>query len=86
MEPNTCLNISNFSTTSKKYDYNDYFTSDTSPTRWDIRGTFEANSRMTLKIWNMLDRIDSALLESLMAKGDYLETWKFVEQNIFSLK
>jgi hypothetical protein len=25
-------------------------------------------------------------LESLMAGGDYLETWKFIEQNIFSLK
>jgi xylose isomerase len=70
----------------KKYGYNDYFTSDTSPTRWDIRGTFEANSRLTLKIWRMLDRIDAARLESLMNRGDYLETWKFIEQNIFSMK
>ncbi len=70
----------------KKYGYNDYFTSDTSPTRWDIRGTFEANSRLTLKIWQMLDRIDTPRLESLMNRGDYLETWKFVEQNIFSMK
>ncbi|MBU3951260.1 MAG: sugar phosphate isomerase/epimerase, partial [Proteobacteria bacterium] len=35
----------------KKYNYTDYFTSDTSPTRWDIKGTFEANSRLTNKIW-----------------------------------
>ena len=28
----------------KKYDYQDYMTSDTSPTRWDIIGTFEALS------------------------------------------
>ena len=28
----------------KKDGYNDYLTSDTSPTRWDIKGTFEANS------------------------------------------
>lgn len=70
----------------KKYGYNDYFTSDTSPTRWDIRGTFEANSRITLKIWNLLDSIDVGELERRMAAGDYLETWKFVEENIFSLK
>jgi len=70
----------------KEYGYNDYFTSDTSPTRWDIRGTFEANSRLTLKIWRMLDRIDTTRLKSLMARGDYIETWKFVEQHIFSMK
>jgi len=70
----------------KKYNYNDYFTSDTSPTRWDIKGTFEANSRMTIKIWQMFDRIDTGRLESLMIQGDYIETWKFIEQNIFSLK
>ncbi len=70
----------------KKYQYNDYFTSDTSPTRWDIRGTFEANSRLTNKIWRLLDTIDLNHMESLMGKGDYLETWKFIETNIFSLK
>ena len=70
----------------KKYNYNDYFTSDTSPTRWDIKGTFEANSRLTMKIWQLFDRIDLVELESLMAAGDYIETWKFIEQNIFSIK
>jgi len=70
----------------KKYGYNDYFTSDTSPTRWDIKGTFEANSRMTTNIWNMFDTIDTPRLESLIIQGDYIETWKFIEQNIFSLK
>ncbi len=70
----------------KKYGYNDFFTSDTSPTRWDIRGTFEANSRLTLKIWQLLENIDTPRLEALMVKGDYLQTWKFIEQNIFSLR
>lgn len=70
----------------KKYEYNDYFTSDTSPTRWDVQGTFEANSRLTNKIWNLLDTIDVDSIESLIAKGDYLETWKFIEENIFSIK
>jgi xylose isomerase len=70
----------------KKYDYHDYMTSDTSPTRWDIKGTFEANSRLTMNIWNLFDRIDLGALESLMAAGDYIETWKFIEQNIFSIR
>ncbi len=70
----------------KKYGYQDYLTSDTSPTRWDIQGTFEANSRMTNKIWALLDRIDSDALEELIAQDDYLKTWQFIESNIFSLK
>jgi len=70
----------------KEYNYDDFFTSDTSPTRSDIRGTFEANSRLTRKIWQLFDRIDWIGLKSLMAKGDYLKIWKFIEQNIFSIK
>jgi len=70
----------------KKYDYNDYLTSDTSPTRWDITGTFEANSRMSNRIWQLLDRIDSAEFERLIAGDDYLKTWQFIENNIFALK
>ncbi|MCF8089055.1 MAG: sugar phosphate isomerase/epimerase [Desulfotignum sp.] len=70
----------------KKYDYTDYFTSDTSPTRWDIKGTFQANSRLTNKIWNLLDTIDLSALENRMARGDYLKTWQFIERHIFGLK
>jgi xylose isomerase len=70
----------------KKYGYADYLTSDTSPTRWDIKGTFEANSRMTNKIWALLDKVDLSELKSLMAQEDYLKTWRFIEDNIFSLK
>lgn len=70
----------------KKYNYQDYLTSDTSPTRWDIRGTFEANSRLTNKIWALLDRIDTDELVKLMGQDDYLKTWQFIENNIFSLK
>ena len=70
----------------KKYDYNDYLTSDTSPTRWDIKGTFEANSRISNKIWKLFDQIDMAEFQGLIAGGDYLQTWKFIEANIFSLK
>jgi xylose isomerase len=70
----------------KRYGYTDYLTSDTSPTRWDVRGTFEANSRLTNRIWNLLHRVDGGRIDKLMAAGDYLETWKFIEENLFSLK
>ena len=70
----------------KKYGYNDYFTSDTSPTRWDIKGTFEANSRLTNKIWNRLDDIGVDRFDKLMAQGDYLATWQFIENEIFRME
>jgi xylose isomerase len=70
----------------KKYRYKDYLTSDTSPTRWDIKGTFEANSRLSNMIWNLLDNIDHGKISKLLLKGDYLETWKFIEMEIFGLK
>lgn len=70
----------------KKYGYTDYLTSDTSPTRWDIKGTFEANSRLTNKLWRRLDDIDHVKFMQLMESGDYLETWKFIEREFFGLK
>jgi xylose isomerase len=70
----------------KKYGYNDYFTSDTSPTRWNIKGTFEANSRLTNKIWNRLDDIGVDRFDKLMAQGDYLSTWEFIENEIFRME
>lgn len=70
----------------KKYGYSDWLTSDTSPTRWDIAGTFEANTRMTTKILKLLDRIDLKELSSRTGTADYLSTWKFIEREIFGLK
>lgn len=68
----------------KKYGYEDYLTSDTSPTRWDIRGVFEVNSRISNKIWKRLEDVDNGQIERLLKKGDYLETWRFIETRIFS--
>lgn len=70
----------------KKYGYTDYLTSDTSPTRWDIKKTFEANNRLTRKIWQMLETLDTNNLDRLICQGDYLETWRFIEENMFQLK
>ena len=70
----------------KKYDYTDYLTSDTSPTRWDIKGTFEVNSRITQKIWDRLDAVETGRLAQLMSQSDYIDTWKFIETELLGLK
>ena len=70
----------------RRYGYRDYLTSDTSPTRWDLRGTFEANNRITTKLWNLLDRMDAEGLGKMIGSGDYLATWKFLEERLFGLR
>lgn len=70
----------------KRYGYTDYLTSDTSPTRWDIKGTFEANSRLSNKIWDMFTPNFMEEFDRLMKDGDYITTWKFIEAEIFGLK
>ena len=69
----------------QEYRYDGFLTSDTSPTRWDIKGTFEANSRITTKIWNRLNSIDRKAFKRHITSGDFLKTWKFIETNILSL-
>lgn len=70
----------------KKFNYTDYLTSDTSPTRLDIIRTFEANSRTTNRISEVLDEIGVEKIEEMMATGDYLATWEFIESNFFGRK
>ena len=70
----------------KKYGYNDYLTSDTSPTRWNIIETFTINARITNKLWRLLDEADKKGLKDLIGNPDYLKTWKIIEECIFSLK
>jgi len=70
----------------RKYGYNDYLTSDTSPTRWDIIGTFEANSRISNRIWQRLEQIDGGEIERLLSQNDYLKTWRFIEANLLGFK
>ena len=68
----------------QKYDYNDYITSDTSPTRWDIKRTFETNARLTNKIWKILKNLDDQKFAELINGDDYLTTWEFIENNLLS--
>ncbi|MDZ7792584.1 MAG: hypothetical protein U5P10_02495 [Spirochaetia bacterium] len=70
----------------RKIGYSDYLTSDTSPTRWPIRDTFEINSRLTNKIWKLLDSIDEKQLDKLIHGDDYMQTWRFIEENLLGLK
>ncbi len=70
----------------RKYKYDDFMTSDTSPTRWDIRGTFTANNRITIKLWNLLGKLEDQGLNKMIGSNDYLATWKFLEENLFGLK
>jgi len=69
----------------QEYNYNDYITSDTSPTRWDIKGTFEASARITNKLCKLLSNLNKKEFNKLISGDDYLKTWKFIERNIFSL-
>jgi xylose isomerase len=84
----------------RRIGYDGWFTSDTSPTRWDIAGTFEANARLSAKIERLLDTMDASnagkagsskagsvadTLTGLVEKGEYLKTWRFVESRILGL-
>ena len=53
--------------------------------RWDIIGTFEANSRITARIERVLDSVGDGKIEKMIAGQDYLATWKFIEERIFRL-
>jgi xylose isomerase len=70
----------------KKFGYDRYITSDTHPTRWDLKGTFEVNARLTQKVWDLLDRIGAKELEELIHNREALRTWRFVEENILGLR
>ncbi|OHB74268.1 MAG: hypothetical protein A2Z25_03185 [Planctomycetes bacterium RBG_16_55_9] len=69
----------------QKHGYDDFLTSDTSPTRWDIKGTFEMNARLTNKLWALLQRRNPEELGTLIAKGDYLQTWRWIEEKLLAL-
>jgi len=66
-------------------DYQDFMTSDTSPTRWDIKKTFEMNARVTNKLWKKLLNIDRDAFKQLIDERDFLKTWDFLENKIFNL-
>jgi xylose isomerase len=70
----------------RKFKYDDYVTSDTSPTRWDIKKTFEINNRLTTKLMKVLDEMEKAGFDKVLGKGDYMATWEFIESHLFGWK
>ena len=69
----------------QKFEYRDYITSDSSPTRFDIKSFFEANVRWTNKIWERLEKIDKKAFDRLIRGDNFMETWKYIEEGIFRL-
>jgi len=68
----------------QRFEYDDYITADASPTRFELKSFFETNVRMTDKIWRLAERIDGKTLEKLIHDGDFMETWKYIENEILS--
>jgi len=69
-----------------RFGYDKHMTSDTHPTRWDLKQMFEINTRMTDKIWTILERIGLKEFERLLANENYMDTWKYIEENILGWK
>lgn len=65
-----------------EFHYADYLTSDSSPTRLDVKETFAANARITNKIWARLIQADRQELKRLLGKRDFIKIWKFVEDSL----
>lgn len=70
----------------KRFGYNDYLTTDSHPTRWDMKRMFEINSRMTQKIWSLLDDLGSEAIQAQIDDPDYMNTWQFIEEQVLSLR
>jgi len=70
----------------RKYGYDDYVTSDTSPTRWDVKGMFETNNRITARLLSRLEEMERKGFDKVLESGDYMAVWKFIEEELFGLK
>ena len=69
----------------QKFNYTDYITADASPTRFEMKSFFEANARWISKIWDLLERIDRETLDGLIRGDNFMETWRYIEKEIFCL-
>lgn len=69
----------------KKYQYQDWLTSDASPTRVDIAKMFAANVRITNKISARIDAIGMSTFEELLKKKEYMDVWAELESGFLKL-
>jgi xylose isomerase len=67
----------------RKFGYDDYLTSDTSPTRWDIRKVFETNNRITARMDRLLDEMYRDGFEEVLKSSEYMDVWAFIEDHLF---
>ena len=65
--------------------YRGVLTGDASPPRWDTVGFFDANARLTQRIWTVLHTLDRREFRACIRGGDFLKTWKFIETHILKL-
>ncbi len=68
-----------------KYRYDKHLTSDTHPTRWDIKEMFAVNSRLTRRIWRLVNSIGEEEFERIIGNTSYMTTWQFIEERILKL-
>jgi len=69
----------------QEYNYKDFITSDTSPTRWDIKESLEINTRLTNKIWSLLENIDREKFKKLISSDNFIKIWDFIENKIIKI-
>ncbi|MFA6776196.1 MAG: sugar phosphate isomerase/epimerase family protein [Sphaerochaetaceae bacterium] len=66
----------------KKYGYNDYLTSDTSPTRWDMVKVFKTNNRFTDKMDRIVKTMEADGFENVITGKNFMDVWEFVENHL----
>jgi xylose isomerase len=66
----------------KEFNYEDWVTSDMSPMRVDPVGAFERTIATTEKVIEIVNRLDSGKILSMMGEGQMLETLQYLEDNV----
>ncbi len=69
----------------KRYGYQDWLTSDASPTRVDIVKMFETNVRITNKLSARIDEIGMSSFEELLKHREYMDVWKALEEGFLRI-
>ncbi len=66
----------------KKFNYGDWVTADMSPMRVDPVGAFERTIATTEKVIEIVNRLDSGKILSMMREDQLLETLQYLEDNV----
>ncbi|MBU1176295.1 MAG: sugar phosphate isomerase/epimerase [Alphaproteobacteria bacterium] len=69
----------------KRYGYQDWLTSDASPTRVDIVKMFAANVRITNRLSARIDEIGMSSFEELLKHREYMDVWKALEEGFLRI-